>query len=191
VPREPEPDQPAPLIEDTPALSARPAAPRAADPAIPTGAIAAPRGAGVPGPRDGLAAGPGQLFSTGDHPVRGSSGAPGGSGGDGRPASGPAVASAPAGVTSFARPLGGYQTQPRYPDSARIAGIEGETTLRFVVQADGMVGAVNVERSAGHPDLDRAAAEAVKTWRFEPARRGKEAVAVWVTLPVRFELTHR
>jgi outer membrane biosynthesis protein TonB len=30
--------------------------------------------------------------------------------------------------------------------------------------------------------------EAVKTWKFEPARRGDEPVVVWVTLPVRFEL---
>jgi protein TonB len=50
------------------------------------------------------------------------------------------------------------------------------------------VGTVNVQHSAGHPDLDQAAIEAVKKWRFEPARRGTQAVAVWVTLPVRFEL---
>jgi periplasmic protein TonB len=95
-----------------------------------------------------------------------------------------------AGVTSFARPLGGYQTTPRYPESARTAGVEGTSVLRFVVTAEGLVGTINVEKSAGHPDLDRSAIEAVKTWRFEPARRGKERVAVWVTIPVKFELTH-
>ena len=93
-----------------------------------------------------------------------------------------------AGLTEFARPLGGYQTTPRYPESARRQGVEGITTLRFVVLATGHVGQIAVSRSAGHVDLDRAAVEAVRTWRFEPARRGKEAVAVWVTLPVRFEL---
>jgi protein TonB len=50
---------------------------------------------------------------------------------------------------------------------------------------------VQVQRSAGRADLDRAAVEAIQTWLFEPARRGKEAVAVWVTLPVRFELNAR
>ena len=30
--------------------------------------------------------------------------------------------------------------------------------------------------------------EAVRKWRFEPARRGKDPVVVWVMLPVRFEL---
>jgi protein TonB len=56
------------------------------------------------------------------------------------------------------------------------------------VAADGRVSEVLVHESAGHPDLDSAAAEAVKRWRFEPARRGAEAVGVWVLLPVEFRL---
>ena len=95
------------------------------------------------------------------------------------------------GVTSFARPLGGYQTTPHYPEAARREGVEGTVTLRFEVLASGKVGTVQVQRSAGRPDMDRAAVEAIKTWLFEPARREKEAVAVWVTLPVRFELNTR
>ncbi|MGH7364926.1 MAG: energy transducer TonB [Candidatus Rokuibacteriota bacterium] len=95
------------------------------------------------------------------------------------------------GVTSFARPLGGYQTTPHYPESARREGAEGVVTLRFEVLTSGRVGAVQVQRSTGRRDLDRAAVDAIRTWRFEPARRGKEAVAVWVTLPVRFELDVR
>ena len=95
------------------------------------------------------------------------------------------------GVTSFARPLGGYQTTPHYPGAARREGAEGVVTLRFEVLKSGKVGTVQVQRSTGRPDLDRTAVEAIKTWLFEPARRGKEAVAVWVILPVRFELNAR
>jgi protein TonB len=47
---------------------------------------------------------------------------------------------------------------------------------------------VKVERSAGHTDLDQAALEAVSRWRFEPARRGRQPVAVWVLIPVEFTL---
>ena len=94
-------------------------------------------------------------------------------------------------VTSLARPLGGYQTTPHYPEAARRQGVEGTVTLRFEVLASGKVGTVQVQRSAGRADLDRAAVEAIQTWLFEPARRGKEAVAVWATLPVRFELNAR
>ena len=95
------------------------------------------------------------------------------------------------GVTAFARPLGGYQTTPHYPEAARREGVEGTVTLRFEVLASGKVGSMQVQRSAGRADMDRAAVEAIRTWLFEPARRGKEAVAVWVTLPVRFELNAR
>jgi protein TonB len=89
---------------------------------------------------------------------------------------------------TFARPLGGYQVTPPYPDSARRLGVQGTTHLRFEVLPNGRVGSVQVDRSAGHPDLDQAAVEAIRQWRFEPARRGSEPVTVWVTLPVRFEL---
>jgi TonB family protein len=91
-------------------------------------------------------------------------------------------------MASSARPLGGYQVKPRYPDSARRAGAQGTTLLKLLVLENGRVGEVLVERSAGHRDLDNAAAHAVKKWLFDPARRGKEPVAVWVLLPVKFEL---
>jgi outer membrane biosynthesis protein TonB len=49
------------------------------------------------------------------------------------------------GVTSFARPLGGYQTKPRYPESALRASIQGVTRLRFEVLTTGQVGRVLVD----------------------------------------------
>ena len=91
-------------------------------------------------------------------------------------------------LTSFAIPKGGYQMKPVYPESARRAGIEGTSLLRFEINEQGMVSKVTVEKSAGHEELDRAAVAAIQRWRFEPARRGSQAVAVWVTLPIRFEL---
>jgi periplasmic protein TonB len=91
-------------------------------------------------------------------------------------------------LSGLARPLGGYQVKPRYPESARRAGAQGVTLLRVRVMENGRVGEVIIDQSAGFRDLDFAAAEAVKKWLFEPARRGKEAVSVWVLLPVKFEL---
>jgi len=101
----------------------------------------------------------------------------------------PNIAARPSdGLTHMAIPRGGYQVRPAYPSSARRLGIQGKTTLRVYVAADGRVGEVMVQESAGHPDLDSAAADAVKRWRFEPARRGAEPVGVWVLLPVEFRL---
>jgi protein TonB len=105
----------------------------------------------------------------------------------------PAVAKAsstgPDGITQTARPQGGYQVRPAYPAAPRRLGIQGTVLLRVHVLADGRIGDILVERSAGHHDLDHAAAEAVRGWRFEPARRGADAIAMWVLLPVEFRLT--
>jgi TonB family protein len=149
-------------------------------------------------------AGAGELSERGDLPVVPGAGVGGGSGGPGRAglgaeAEGSGVRTGDlrpgaggegpgGGVGSFARPLGGYQILPRYPDSARRQGITGTTTLLFEVLETGRVGEVRVESSAGHPDLDQAVAEAIKKWRFEPARRGNQAVTVWLRMPVKFVL---
>lgn len=91
-------------------------------------------------------------------------------------------------VTRFARPQGGYQVRPTYPSSARRLGVQGTTVLKVYVHVDGRVGDVIVQESAGHPDLDQASVDAVRRWRFEPARRGDDPVAMWVLLPVEFRL---
>ena len=101
---------------------------------------------------------------------------------------GPSAMAVPDGITQTAIPRGGYQVKPPYPGSARRLGIQGTTTLRVYVAADGRVADVRVEESAGHADLDHAAADAVRRWRFEPARRGKDPVGMWVLLPVEFRL---
>jgi protein TonB len=101
----------------------------------------------------------------------------------------PPAPAAPDAVTQTARPRGGYQVRPAYPAAPRRLGIQGTTVLRVHILEDGRIGDVRVEHSAGHPDLDQAAMEAVRRWRFEPARRGADAVAMWVLLPVEFRLT--
>ncbi len=60
--------------------------------------------------------------------------------------------------------------------------------MRVRVLESGRVGDVIVEQSAGFRDLDLSAVDAVKKWLFEPARQGQNPVAVWVMLPVKFEL---
>lgn len=138
---------------------------------------------------EGGEAGAGKLSTRGDVAVLPGIGIGGGSGGPGRSGLGGEGAGGGAGgPVRLARPQGGYQIKPNYPESARRQGIDGVTILKFRVLENGTVGEMVVEQSAGYQDLDRAAAEAVKKWRFEPARRGNQRIAVWVVLPVRFEL---
>ena len=67
-------------------------------------------------------------------------------------------------------------------------GIEGTTLLKIRIQEDGAVGDVVVSKSAGHASLDQAAVDAIRRWRFEPARRDGRPVQVWASLPIRFRL---
>jgi protein TonB len=77
---------------------------------------------------------------------------------------------------------------PRYPAAARRAGEQGTVTLRVLVSPDGLASRVAVEKSSGSPHLDAAALEAVKAWRFTPARRGVDAVESWMLVPIVFRL---
>ena len=142
-----------------------------------------------PGEAEGSTAGAGNLFNKGDVGVVGGSSLEGGGGGQGSSglgrgakgegSGGGGVGSGEA-VSGLARPLGGYQVKPLYPESARKAGAQGITLLKLRVLENGKVGEVQIEQSAGHPDLDMAAADAVRQWLFEPARMGKQPIAVWV-----------
>ena len=77
---------------------------------------------------------------------------------------------------------------PRYPLASRRAGEQGTVTLRVLVSSDGLPARVNIEKTSGWDNLDSAALEAVKGWRFRPARRGTEPVEGWVLVPIVFRL---
>lgn len=78
---------------------------------------------------------------------------------------------------------------PRYPRIAARAGHEGTVTLKVLVDATGRPVQVDIERSSGHRDLDRAARDQVLgQWRFHPAQRDGRAVSAWALVPVEFKL---
>jgi periplasmic protein TonB len=77
---------------------------------------------------------------------------------------------------------------PRYPPLARRMRQEGKVVLRVLVDSGGGASQIEVRNSSGSDVLDEAALEAVKRWRFVPARRGDQAVAAWVLVPITFTL---
>lgn len=79
---------------------------------------------------------------------------------------------------------------PAYPSVSRRLGEEGRVILRVYVLADGTAGEVQVRTSSGFDRLDQAAADAVKRWKFVPARRGSEPVAAWYLQPINFSLNN-
>ncbi len=75
---------------------------------------------------------------------------------------------------------------PQYPDIAREAGVDGVVTVQALVGKDGKVKDTKVTKSV--PMLDAAAVAAVRGWVFKPALSNNKPVAVWVAIPVRFNL---
>ena len=78
--------------------------------------------------------------------------------------------------------------KPDYPSLARRRAIEGTVLVRAEVGAGGECLDADLKKSSGAGILDRAALEAVKKWRFVPARRGNQAVIAWVEVPITFKL---
>lgn len=77
---------------------------------------------------------------------------------------------------------------PAYPAPSRRFGEQGKVLLRVLVNADGGVEQVNLRKGSGYSRLDQAAQDAVKQWRFVPAKRGGQAVTAWVVVPISFSL---
>jgi TonB family protein len=80
-----------------------------------------------------------------------------------------------------------YHPDPQYPEEARKAHIQGSVALSLIVRADGTVGDVKVKKSLDK-NLDENAIAAVKLWRFKPAMKNGEPVAVLVNAEVNFRL---
>ena len=96
---------------------------------------------------------------------------------------------APAAVTPPAFNAGYLRNPPpRYPVSARRNGEQGTVTLRVLVTREGTPATISIHATSGSSALDAAAVEAVKGWRFTPARQGAEAIEAWVLVPIVFRL---
>jgi protein TonB len=71
---------------------------------------------------------------------------------------------------------------------ARRRGYAGVVMLSVEVLADGRVGRLEIKKTSGYDLLDISALEAVRVWKFSPAKNMGTPVPMWVDVPVRFEL---
>jgi len=86
------------------------------------------------------------------------------------------------------RPMLVSAPKPAYTDEARNRQIQGEVRLKVVVGADGSVaGIVTVEQSLPYGLTENAIA-AARQWRFTPATRFGQPVAVYQRLALNFTL---
>ena len=81
-----------------------------------------------------------------------------------------------------------HNPKPPYPPVSRSKGEQGTVLLKVCVAATGVVDSVDVAKSSGFVRLDRSANDTVNRWRFNPARKGGQAVPMCYHLPIRFSL---
>lgn len=81
------------------------------------------------------------------------------------------------------------QPEPKYTSDAMQRKLQGAVELEAVVRADGTVGEVRVSRSLDPcHGLDDEAIDAAKRWRFSPATKDGQPVAVRITIVMTFRL---
>jgi protein TonB len=81
-----------------------------------------------------------------------------------------------------------HNPPPHYPAVSRRLGEEGRVLLRVEVTEQGKAAAVVIHAGSGFSRLDKEALDAVKTWRFVPAKRDGREVSAIVIVPVKFSI---
>lgn len=142
-----------------------------------TGLLASRSTASSQGP--GTDGGVGSGSGTGSGEGQGAGIGPGTGGGTGGGPYGPGAGIEPPRVLT--------EVRPTYTDEARRRAVQGAVSLEVVVTSSGRVGNVRVLRGLG-AGLDQKAIDAVRQWRFAPAKRQGVPVDVVVQVSVEFSL---
>ncbi len=89
---------------------------------------------------------------------------------------------------AVAYPLYRENSPPVYPEIARLRGYEGIVLIFAEILPNGRVGEIKIRKSSGYAILDQSALQAIKPWKFEPARKAGNPFTAWVELPIKFIL---
>lgn len=82
------------------------------------------------------------------------------------------------------------KVDPRYPPELVEQKIEGEVVLYAIIREDGSVDSIQLVRGVD-PTLDKNSMEALAQWKFTPAKRGDEKVAVEAIVHIPFKAANR
>lgn len=99
------------------------------------------------------------------------------------------VSAPPPGSAEEVTPL--VDIPPEYPRRALAAGIEGQVTLQFTVNAEGRVENIRILSAEPPGVFERAARRAASRWRFAPRRENGVAVSREVSKTMNFRLEGR
>jgi protein TonB len=76
------------------------------------------------------------------------------------------------------------RVEPKFPDDARAAGVEGDVVFRIVLGTNGMIKEIHLLR--GKALLIEVAAKAVSEWQYRPFHFERKTVEVETYATVRF-----
>ncbi|KAA9000788.1 energy transducer TonB [Stenotrophomonas cyclobalanopsidis] len=94
---------------------------------------------------------------------------------------------APATGNSQPMPVADQSPPPTYPAAALRRGESGSVVVRVDVDATGYANNITVIQRSGSRELDRAATEAVRRWRFSPALSNGQPVPGSIEVPFDFK----
>lgn len=77
---------------------------------------------------------------------------------------------------------------PVYPAASRRLREHGRVLFDVYILPDGSVGEIKLKRSSGFARLDETALEAVRQWRYVPAKRGDQPIPYWYVQPIDFAM---
>lgn len=78
--------------------------------------------------------------------------------------------------------------KPTYPEVLQQTGVEGTVLLRGVISTSGKLLSLESLNSLVHPDLTKAAIDAVGQWEYQPTLLNGQPVEVITTITVNFKL---
>ena len=81
-----------------------------------------------------------------------------------------------------------YKAEPKYPSEAKRAGKEGKVVLEATIDVDGKPKDIRVKKDEVGFGCARAAIQALKASRFNPAKRGGTSIAQRITVPYTFKI---
>jgi protein TonB len=74
---------------------------------------------------------------------------------------------------------------PEYPNELRRDGVSGLVMVKCSIDEQGNVTLAEVEKSS-NAAFEKPAMDAVKKWKFKPAKQDGAPVAIKVTIPIKF-----
>jgi protein TonB len=77
---------------------------------------------------------------------------------------------------------------PVYPMLSRKRKEQGTVWMLLLVSKEGLVTQLKLKKTSGFDRLDQAALQAVKKWKFQPARKEGQPIDYWYELPLKFSL---